>query len=218
MSGKFEHEEAWRGPAYLSKLMMPVAVCGVGAVGSNLLQALARIGFSDLRGIDFDRVEEANVAVQAFGLRDVGAMKATAIQKRIFEETGVEIKAHTKIIEGSTVGKLLRGSYLVVDCLDNVLSRAIVQNHCHAQKYPLIHVGLSNDGFAEVTWEKHYRMPAKPLEGDPCANPMTRNLVMLAVAVAAEEIADFFLAEDPRMASWEITIRDLAIRRKAGSL
>ena len=48
---------------------------------------------------------------------------------------------------------------------------------------------------------------------DVCDYPMARGIVVLTVAVLAEEIADFTLADKPRRLNWSITLRDLAVKR-----
>ena len=65
MAGKFHHENLYRGEGALAKLAaLRVALCGAGAVGSNLADNLARQGVASLRVIDHDRVEEHNVSTQ----------------------------------------------------------------------------------------------------------------------------------------------------------
>ena len=40
---------------------------------------------------------------------------------------------------------------------------------------------------------------------------MARNLVMLVVAMAAEEIMDFIVAQTPRRKNWSVTLEDLRV-------
>lgn len=62
MASKFHHEEIYRGKDLISKLgKYKITVCGVGALGSNLVDNLARQGFSNFKVIDMDRVESHNV-------------------------------------------------------------------------------------------------------------------------------------------------------------
>ena len=73
MAGKFHHEAIYRGADRLAKLAaVPVTVCGAGALGSHLADNLARQGFTQLRVIDRDRVEEHNVGTQLYGESEVG--------------------------------------------------------------------------------------------------------------------------------------------------
>ncbi len=78
----------------------------------------------------------------------------------------------------------------------------------------ILHVGLQGEhSYGEVHWREGYKVPGDPPEGDACDQPLARNLILLTVAVACEEILDFCLSEKPRLANWSITLGDFAIRR-----
>jgi len=70
------HEGIYRGKEALQKLgQTQVTVCGAGALGSLLVDNLARQGLLQLSAIDDDRVELHNVGTQLFRKEDVGAFK-----------------------------------------------------------------------------------------------------------------------------------------------
>src|SRR5690349_5044139 len=97
MPGKFHHESLYRGETLLSKLAQTrFTLCGAGAIGSNLADALARQGASHLRVIDSDRVEEHNVSTQTYGEHEVGVWKVEALRNHLFRVAGVEIDAVRK--------------------------------------------------------------------------------------------------------------------------
>lgn len=207
---KFHHEEQLRGEDLTKKLgAKTITICGCGTNGSNLLETLARQGFSKLRSIDMDRVEEHNLGPQIFEVKDIGVLKVTAAQNRIYRAVGLEIDAESKEIKEGTIKKLLKGSDLVVDCFDNRASRQLLQNHCHANKMPLLHTGVTGD-YGEVVWDAEYMMPSDEGE-DNCDYPLARNLAMLVVTAASEEILNFCLESSPRMKSWAITLKDMKI-------
>src|ERR1051326_3063246 len=92
MADKFHHEAIYRGAAEVAKLAdQPLTLCGAGALGSHLADNLARQGFTKLRVIDRDRVEERNVSTQLYGEADVGGWKVEVLRQRIFRATGAEI-------------------------------------------------------------------------------------------------------------------------------
>jgi molybdopterin/thiamine biosynthesis adenylyltransferase len=215
-SSKFHHEQIYRGKDYATRLQGLVTVCGVGALGSNLLDNLSRSGFAKLRCIDMDRVEVHNLSTQFWNERDVGALKVAAAKKKIFENVGIEIDAVDKQLTAATVEKMLKGSALVVDCFDNTLARQLVQTHCRAKKIPCLHLGLFSD-FGEIVFDEYYKVPGNS-EGDVCDYPLARNIIMLTVAVGSEEILDLFLNSTPRRKNWSITLRDLIIRERKMSL
>jgi molybdopterin/thiamine biosynthesis adenylyltransferase len=209
-NSKFHHEEIYRGADLIKRLgARSIVVCGDGAIGSNLMDTLARQGFSRLRVIDMDRVETHNINTQVFEESDVGALKVSATQNRIFRTVGIEVDTVSKRLEAKNVKKLLKGADLVVDGFDNFESRQLLQEHCRAQKIPCLHAGLNTD-YGEVVWDEIYMVP-KATDGDICDYPLARNLALFVVSIAAEEIIDFCLADEPRRQSWRITLKDLKI-------
>ena len=94
MASKFLHEEVYRGAESVAELAKPlITVCGAGALGSNLVDNLARQGFRNLRVIDRDRVEEHNISTQIYGATDIGAWKAEVLRNQLFRTVEIEIDA-----------------------------------------------------------------------------------------------------------------------------
>ena len=189
-----------------------IVVCGCGAVGSNLVDSLARQGAENLRVIDKDRVEEHNVNTQVWTLDDVGGFKAETLQNLLFRAVGVEIDAVTKELTEKNARKLLSGAELVIDGFDNSASRRLVKEHCAQAAIPCLHVGLNTD-YAEVIWNECYRVPADTA-GDVCDYPLARNLVVLASAVAGESVLRFLL--EGKRESWTVTLGDFSVRPFVG--
>ena len=60
--------------------MYPVAIVGVGAIGSHLAEMLAKLGARGVTLIDFDEVDDVNLGVQGFYERDIGRFKTPTIR------------------------------------------------------------------------------------------------------------------------------------------
>lgn len=207
---KFHHEEQLRGEDLTNKLgSKHITICGCGTNGSNLLETLARQGFSKLRVIDMDRVEEHNLGPQIFEEGDIGQLKVAAAQNRIYRAVGVEVEAESKEVKKGTVKKLLRGTDLVIDCFDNRAGRLLLQEHCRSQNIPLLHTGVTGE-YGEVVWDAEYMVPQDEGE-DNCDYPLARNLAMLVITAASEEVLDFCLKDAPRQKSWAVTLGDMKI-------
>ena len=134
-------------------------------------------------------------------------MLFTSLSRMLYRAVGSEVVAVSKELNTNSVRKLLKSAELVVDCFDNSTSRGVVTEFCREKQLDCLHVGLA-DGFAEVIWNEHYRVPSDR-QDDICDYPLARNLVSLAVAVTSETILKF-LAEGIRE-NWSITLKDLAI-------
>ena len=206
----FEHEKLYRGETALDRVRdFHVTIAGVGALGSNLADSLSRQGFANLRLIDFDRVEPKNLGTQIYSTEDVGMLKVDAARNAIFRNVEVEPEAFPKKLTDSNIKKLLRDTDLVVDALDNSEARGLLFDFCAEKGIECLHTGLA-DGYGEVVWNESYTVPDDTVV-DLCDYPMARNLVMLVVAMAAEEIMDFIVAQTPRRKNWSVTLEDLRV-------
>jgi molybdopterin/thiamine biosynthesis adenylyltransferase len=186
----------------------PLAVCGAGALGANITESLARMGFRRLRVVDRDRVEERNLSTQPYYLSDAGAFKARVLANALYRALGVEVDAQSVELTGANAAKLLKGCALVVDAFDNSASRRVLKEYAERAGVPCLHAGLAGD-YAEVIWNEVYRVPSAA-QDDICDYPLARNLVTLTVAVACETIVEFVAAGARR--SHTITLRDFAVR------
>lgn len=202
------HEQLYRSGEVMRKVRaQSVTVCGAGALGANITESLARMGFQSLRVIDRDRVEERNLSTQPFYRTDTGAQKAKILSNYLYRALCVQVEARAEELTKKNARKLLRG--LVVDAFDNSLSREAVKTAALKMNLPCLHVGLAA-GYAEVIWNECYRVPSAA-QDDVCDYPLARNLVTLAVAVACEAIAAYVSEE--RRESYTITLKDFAVRR-----
>jgi len=186
----------------------PVAVCGAGALGSNITENLARSGFGNLRAIDRDRIEERNLSTQPYYKSDVGAYKTKILTNGLYRALGTVVDGKAKELTAENCAQLLRDRQLVIDTFDNSVARQTVKDYCQGANLPCLHVGLSKD-YAEIIWSDRYRVPS-PVNDDVCDYPLARNLVLLAVAVACENVIHFVATGEQH--SHTITLADFAIQ------
>lgn len=62
---------------------IPIAIIGLGGIGSHLALMLAKMGARNLELCDFDTVDEVNISSQAFTPDDIGKNKAEAIAEKL---------------------------------------------------------------------------------------------------------------------------------------
>jgi len=205
----FFHEQLYRTDAVMAKLReFPVTICGAGALGANLVENLARAGFGKLKVIDRDRIEERNLSTQPYYRSDVGAFKAKILANNLYRAIRTKVEAETKELTAANAAQLLKGSGLIVDVFDNSTSRRVVKEYGDRTGTNCLHAGLSAD-YAEVIWNEVYRVPSD-VNDDVCDYPLARNLVMLTVAVACEEIVSFVATGEQRY--FTITLKDLSVQ------
>jgi hypothetical protein len=207
----YRHEVAFRGlDKFEARCDRKIVICGVGALGSHLANLLARQGFGSIEVVDFDKIQNHNIANQFYGLPEVGASKATACANKIFRETGVQVIPHNKKLVRGAAKKLFRKSALVVDAFDNFESRKLLKEECDKLGIPCVHAGMSDDGFSEIKWNEEYRIPDVEVEQDDvCEYPLAMNLVHFTVSILAETIVRFI--DDNTKQNVEFTLTDLRI-------
>ena len=205
----FFHEQLYRSAAVMSLIKnFPVTVCGAGALGANITESLARSGFGHLKVIDRDRIEERNLSTQPYYRSDIGAFKAKILANNLYRALGVSIDAHSKELTPANADRLLAVSATVIDTFDNSVGRQAVKDYCASASLPCVHVGLAAD-YSEIIWNQHYRVPSAAND-DVCDYPLSRNLVILTVAVACEVIVTF--AATKQQQNFTCTIGDFAVK------
>lgn len=205
----FFHEQLYRTSEIMAKIKdFSITICGAGALGGNITENLARSGFTKLKVIDRDRIEERNLSTQPYYRSDVGAFKAKILANSLYRALGVNIDAQTKELTATNAAQLISSNSLVIDTFDNSIARKAVKDYCENVNLPCLHVGLAGD-YAEIIWNQEYRVPS-PANDDVCDYPLARNLVTLAVAVACETIVTFVVRG--KQNNFTVTLADLAIQ------
>ena len=113
------------------------------------------------------------------------------MRDRLFRTVSVEIEAVAQELTSKNAAKLLRGADVVIDAFDNSASRKLVQDQVRDNNTACLHVGLFAD-YCEVLWDEQYDVP-KDVMGDVFDYPLARNIVMLAVTIASEELVHLSL-------------------------
>lgn len=187
----------------------PITICGAGALGGNLTETLARMGFSRLKVIDKDRVELRNLSTQPYNRAEVGSPKARALANALYRAVQAKVEPIVLELTHENVASQLKESALVIDAFDNRDARAAVSTAALALQIPCLHIGFSDDGlYGSGFWEPDYQVPQE-VPGDPCDYPLTRPLALQLTALAARVISDFL--RTGQSTSFEVTWNDATI-------
>jgi len=127
-----------KGQQKLSK--SKVAVVGVGGLGTVSSLYLALAGVGQLRLIDQDTVETPNLHRQIlYSIDDLNYPKAEVAAQRL-EKLNPLIKAEpvSENVNSGNVEKLLAGVDLVVDGLDNMATRYLINRACVKRGIPYV--------------------------------------------------------------------------------
>jgi len=122
-------------------LQSKVAIIGAGGLGGTVLELLARMGIGELIIADKDIIGDSNLNRQLLSTElNLGTEKIKAAIKRVEEiNSSVKITGYSVFINANNVKNIIQGAEVVVDALDNLPSRFILQHACQSLKIPLVH-------------------------------------------------------------------------------
>ena len=129
----------------ITLLISKVAVVGCGGLGGNIIELLARLGVGIILAIDGDKFQESNLNRQILCTeRDLGRDKAaTVITKMKHINSSISIQPHSHFIDAENITHLIWNSDVVVDALDSIPLRFVLEKACKDLKIPFIHGAIN---------------------------------------------------------------------------
>lgn len=131
-----------------------VAVVGCGALGGYVSLLLARIGVGSLVLCDDDVFEETNLNRQLFCDETVlGQWKVEIARKKLLEVAShLLITTFTERATKDSLPHMLSGSHVLVDCVDTVAARVVMDEVAVFLGIPYIHGAVAGiEGFCGVS-------------------------------------------------------------------
>lgn len=118
-----------------------VLIAGVGGLGSAVALYLVAAGIGTIRLVDHDRVELSNLNRQVLhGEADIGQEKASSAAAKLRQlNSRVEIEAVNAEITETSIDRLVSGCDLIVDALDNMPARYILNRAALRNRIPFFH-------------------------------------------------------------------------------
>lgn len=122
-----------------------VGVVGLGGLGGTVSEVLARMGVGRLTLVDGDRFEESNLNRQLLSTVDsLGQLKSVAAQARVGRvNPSVDVNALTEFVTADNAGAVLESCNVVIDCLDNLRTRFVVEDACRRIGCPLVSAAVA---------------------------------------------------------------------------
>ena len=147
-----------------------ITVIGCGGIGGETIEMLARMGIGELVLVDKDAFDLSNLNRQTLAtISDLGLDKsAVAAEKVRLINPYVKVTTFNEHIDQSNIDKVIGDSDIVIDALDNVLTRVIVSRKATEKGIPYVHgaihgtlgqitVFLPNEG---KTYEEMFNLPS----------------------------------------------------------
>jgi len=139
---------SWGEEAQIRLKEATVFVAGAGGLGSAVVLYLAAAGVGCIRICDRDRVELSNLNRQILHSgRAVGMRKPTSALKAVARlNSDVRVVPLAAEMTEQNVGELAAGADILLDCLDNVPSRHLLNRYSVSARLPLVHAGVRGLG------------------------------------------------------------------------
>lgn len=172
--------------------MKKLVIVGVGALGSHVVLLLRNVG-ATLKCIDFDRVEQKNVASQFHTKMGVGKSKTEALKQTMNGLFGVKLDTVPHKLTADNAKELLGGADLVIDCLDNAPSREVVQEFVRRSNIPCLHGALdANGSFGRVVWDESFKIDSGSAPGTAtCEDGEHLPFIAITASYLAQAAKDF---------------------------
>lgn len=134
-------------------------VVGLGGLGGYAVMFLARLGVGELRICDYDVFDESNLNRQLFSSEShLGINKAEVLVSQMqYINSSIKVVSYPCKFSEVTAGEMISGCDVVIDALDNVESRLILEDACSKYRVPLVFGAVSG-------WEGQVAtiMPGRP--------------------------------------------------------
>ncbi len=153
-----------------------ITVIGCGGIGGETIEMLARMGIGELVLVDKDAFDLSNLNRQTLAsIADLGLEKSSVAAEKVrLINPYVKTTIFNEHIDQSNIEKVIGDSDIVIDALDNVLTRVIVSRTAKEKGIPYIHgaihgtlgqitVFLPN---SDKTYEEMFNLPSLGKELD----------------------------------------------------
>lgn len=188
-----------------------VLVIGAGGLGSAAAFYLAAAGVGRVGVADGDRVELSNLQRQILHrTADLGRGKAESAARALRElNPEIEVIPHPAVVDEANAAELVAGYGVVVDAVDNLGTRYLVNEACVRTGIPLVEGGVSGTSGFLTTFPSGgrpcYRClfpipPATAAEGDSSASGVLGTVAGAIGVLQANEALKVLLGQGETLA------------------
>jgi len=125
-----------------------VCICGIGGVGSYVIEALARIGIGNIIVIDKDKVDVTNINRQIIAtVNNVDKPKVICAENKIKEiNPNIKVEVVETFINEENIKESIDSSFdYVIDAIDTINSKVSLIKYCYESNINIIScMGMGN--------------------------------------------------------------------------
>lgn len=126
-------------------LSSKAAVVGCGGLGGNIIELLARLGIGTIIAVDGDTFSESNLNRQQLCVENcLGKQKTQTVIDRVRAiNSTIEVIPYCQFVDEKNISKIIAEADIIVDGLDNIPARFVVEDACKKLRIPFIHGAVS---------------------------------------------------------------------------
>lgn len=130
-----------------------VAVVGLGGLGGNTSEQLARLGIGKLILIDLDCFDPTNLNRQLFATEaNLGERKVKGALDRLSQvNSELDYVCVDERLTEDNASEILKDAQIVVDAVDNIETRMMLQKICKSLKLPFVY-GAIGGWYGQVSF------------------------------------------------------------------
>lgn len=117
-----------------------VCVIGCGGLGGYVIEMLGRIGVGFITAVDGDVFQESNLNRQILSdTHSLGKSKSIAAKERMMNVNPlIEVNCVNELLTKENYPEILKGHDVIVDALDSIDARLMLQDACEELNIPLV--------------------------------------------------------------------------------
>lgn len=129
-----------------------IAVIGCGGIGGETIEMLARAGVGKLVLADMDKFDLSNLNRQTLAtLNDVGLSKSEVGGEKVRSiNPHADVEVYNEKVTQENIDEIIKDADIVIDAMDNVLTRVIISRAAKKEKIPFIH-GAIHGTLGQIT-------------------------------------------------------------------
>jgi molybdopterin/thiamine biosynthesis adenylyltransferase len=122
-----------------------ILVVGCGGLGGYIIELLLRLGVGSITAIDADVFDETNLNRQLLStMNTLGKRKCDVAKERALQiNPDVAFNPISKRLSESNAQEFIHGHDVVMDAVDNVSTRLLLEKTCSEEGIPLIHGAIA---------------------------------------------------------------------------
>ena len=162
MSKKFKDDDYWQIASRQMSIVCEseqqrfkdckITVIGCGGIGGETIEMLARMGVGELVLVDEDSFDLSNLNRQNFATVDeIGQAESEVAGKKVkLINPFVKVTSYNEHVDETNIDNIIGDSDIVIDALDNILTRVIVSRKAKEKGIAYVH-GAIHGTLGQIT-------------------------------------------------------------------